>query len=83
MGDLDSFREWLISTKSYQKRVAKDILSRLKRANGFIDLSNPSDYSIFCLDKNSDFNVLGVSVKSQIRKSIKLFIEYIEVKKES
>lgn len=65
MGNLDFFKEWLINQKGYQKRVVRDIVSRLKRASGFVDLSDPSDYTIFCLAKNLDFNELSVSVRSR------------------
>lgn len=76
MPDLAPFKEWLKHNKGYKEKVACDIISRLKRAQLFIDISKPTDYEVFCLDKNLDFKQLTISVRSQIRRAIRLFITF-------
>lgn len=76
------FAEWLMRVKGYSERVAKDIVSRRKRAECFVPShGETNDYYIFTLEQNNSFKQLSVNVKSQIRKSVQLFNEYTQNKR--
>jgi len=56
-------------------------MSRLKRANKIIGLPPKIDNEFFSnLNKNQNFIVLSVTVRSQIRRALKLLNEYNEYK---
>lgn len=74
------FREWLIEDKQYSDRASRDVNSRLKRA---LYLSGENEISLETLAKieyNIEFNGLSTSVKSQIRRAVKLYQEYLSTK---
>ncbi len=71
-----NFVEWLESNKSFTPKSAHDALSRIKRV---VELSGTEDIStdlLPALEVNPDFKCLSVSVKSQLRRSIRLYTEY-------
>lgn len=74
------FSYWISENKNYSSPVIKDIISRLKRADKILNFSHDSNY-LKELSQNSEFNQLGSSIKSQIKKSVKLYNEFIEDKK--
>ena len=63
----NEFKTWLESNTRYSDAVIGDILSRMKRADG-----------ILCWEKEQQFEALSVSVRSQIRKAVKLYTEYLK-----
>lgn len=73
------FREWLMKEKQYSDRASRDVQSRLKRA---ISLSGEKDITPEILTKieaNTEFKGLSMSVKSQIRRAVKFYQEYIHL----
>ena len=78
--DIDgtSFLDWLINKKGLKCRSAKDVFSRLKRASGIMHIDPSAEYVdiIYFLSKEKKFQSLSYTVKSQLRRSILLFIEY-------
>ena len=74
MIDTVSFKGWLIQ-HGYENRVACDIVSRAKRANSIMEWNNEETY-LFYLEQQETFKSLTVSVRSQLRKSIKLYQEF-------
>lgn len=73
------FREWLMKEKQYSDRASRDVQSRLKRA---ISLSGEKDITPEILAKieaNTEFKGLSMSVKSQIRRAVKFYQEYIHL----
>ena len=71
------FYNWLIEEKAYSERVAKDVVSRYKRAEKLIpSLDGPDDYYIFTLEQKPEFKSLSINVRSQIKKAIQLRAEY-------
>ncbi len=80
MVELVYFAKWLEMNTSYSDRVRSDILSRIKRADHIKEYSEEETY-IFYLEKESEFQELNVSVKSQIRKAVNLYSECLESKK--
>lgn len=75
-----NFREWLINEKQYSDRASRDVQSRLKRA---LVLSGEEEVSADTLTKieaNMEFKSLSMSVKSQLRRAVKFYQEYLPSK---
>ena len=77
---MTEFMNWLSSEKGFSTRASRDVCSRLKRAQQFVNAKAPEDIIISELDKIVEFNELSFSVKSQLRRSVKLYAEYREIK---
>lgn len=75
MIDLQNFKLWLIENKSFSKRTVGNIVSRFKRACMYVNWES-SELFLYKLEKNEEFLSLSTSVKSQIRKSVKLYLEF-------
>ncbi len=75
MIQLDKFGDWLHNNTEYSNAVIGDTLSRMKRADRILEW-NDSDTYLFYLEKEKQFEALSVSVRSQIRKAVKLYIAY-------
>lgn len=77
--DMTAFKKWLMKSKKYGKKAAQDVVSRLKRVRKIINI----DYSLTeenkvlnKLAKTKEFNNLTMSVRSQLRRAVKLLCEY-------
>lgn len=75
MIDLANFRLWLMDTTQYSERTVSNIVSRFKRADGFVSWHNEPVY-VFELEQNELFRGLSSTVRSQIKKAVKLYSEY-------
>jgi len=78
----ENFKNWLIKTKNFSVRSAGDVLCRLNRASSLTEL-NPklkTDQILFNLSQESEFQALSMSVRSQLRRSIKLYRHFLELK---
>lgn len=74
----NEFCQWLRDNKQYQSRVQSDIISRVKRANGIIPLPEQADmYYIFQLQQNAAYQSLSTSVRSQIKKAVTIYFEFL------
>lgn len=72
-----TFYDWLVNQKAYSERVARDVISRYKRAEKIIpSFGKPDDYYIFVLEHKSEFQELSINVRSQIKKAIQLYKEH-------
>jgi len=73
-----AFFEWLINTKSLTKDSATDVVSRIKRAKSIMPIDMPIDIDtlLFHFTGKPAFKVLAPTVKSQLKRAIKLFKEY-------
>ena len=76
MVDLSNFRLWLTDTKAYSDRTISNTVSRLKRADGFLPWFNDPVYQ-FRLEQLEEYQALTTNVKSQIKKAVKLYFEYV------
>ncbi len=70
------FREWLMKEKNYSDRASRDVQSRLKRALGYAGDSSVCPDTMTKLEANSEFKGLSMSVKSQMRRAIRLHNEF-------
>ena len=76
----NEFCQWLRDNTQYQSRVQSDIISRVKRANGIIPLPEQADmYYIFQLQQNAAYQSLSTSVRSQIKKAVTIYFEFLGV----
>lgn len=82
MIDISGFKSWLITTSNYSSATISNVISRLKRANSILTWFEDEIY-IFRLEQNEKFQQLSCSVRSQIKKSVKLYFEYINLKHNS
>lgn len=68
------FKAWLMGKNSLGDKSARDVLSRLKRVSKYVDISSfdSADETIFALDSNRQFRELEMTVKSQLRRAVRL-----------
>lgn len=78
MINLVQFKAWLEENTSYSCAVVSDTISRVKRANSILELSEEEVY-LFYLERKPEFKTLSMSVKSQIKKAVRLYFAYKNV----
>jgi len=69
------FRAWLKENTNYSDAVISDTISRMKRADGILEWYNEDVYQ-FYLERNEKYQALSVSVRSQIKKAVKLYYQF-------
>ncbi len=72
MIDTELFKSWLKANTSYSDAVITDTISRAKRADSFLEWYNDDVYQ-FYLEREEQYQALSVSVRSQIKKAVKLY----------
>ena len=72
----EEFKKWLMQKNKYTGASIKDILSRLRRANNILTFQNDYIY-LFKLNQCEEFQKISVFVKSQIRRSVRLYFQYL------
>lgn len=77
MIDYANFKIWLIEKNKYSNRTIGNIVSRLKRANTILN-SDIGPLCSECLEEYDDFKNLSPSIKSQIKKSISLYDDFLD-----
>lgn len=70
------FRAWLKENTAYSDAVINDTVSRAKRADSILEWYDDEVYQ-FYLERNKKYQALSCSVRSQIKKAIKLYNECI------
>lgn len=69
--------DWLKEKKKIGNKSAHDYVSRVKRAKLIESFERVNDLYIKNLEDNCEFISLSTSVKSQIRRSLRLYIEFL------
>ena len=72
------FKKWLADNTSYSDRVLSNVVSRAKRADGFLPITTDDAYC-YLISQVDGYKRLSVSVRSQLKKSIKLYQEYLKM----
>lgn len=82
---VESFARWLEEAKGFSARAARDVKSRLTRANSALPIAHHEDPSVYLamLEHSVLFEEISPSVKSQIRRSVRLYFEYATFKESS
>ena len=77
---MTDFKSWLAKKNSFPIKVCTDIASRLNRAKGIVDIEKYKDVdeALFHLSTKAAFKSLTVSVRSQVRRSVKLYMEFMK-----
>lgn len=72
------FKNWVSKKYKMSDKSARDVASRLKRVAKFVDVDLPitDEELIFRLEITEEFKNLSVTVKSQLRRSVRLYREY-------
>src|SRR5699024_5252985 len=78
--DLEGYREWLINNQNYSSKTISNTVSRMRRANKIMEWFNNPVY-LFELEQRSEFKELSCSVRSQIKRAVKLYFEFISSNK--
>lgn len=78
VNERQAFSEWLRVTKGYSDRSISDVFSRLNRAKLILPNHDMNHYFIPDLERTEQFAKLDVSIKSQIRKAIRLKLNYLQ-----
>ena len=74
----DTFIGWLVENQRFTPRSARDICSRLRRADRIHHLEGiPNDYYCYLLQQEKEYADLSVSVRSQIKRALALYNTYI------
>lgn len=78
MEQASDFVCWLRENEGLKEKSARDVLSRLKRASKIVDLSQriPDEDLLFEISKTPEFKKMSMSVRSQIKRAIKLYRKY-------
>ena len=77
--DVEGFSKWLHEEQALSMRTEHDTVSRLKRANTIHKMkASPDAFYLFQLEQESDFKELKSAVKSQIKRAINLYAQYLE-----
>lgn len=77
--DLNDLKMWLIDSKNFSTSSASDVISRIRRADRIIEIDMTNiNYYLFRLNQDKDFSSLSTSVKSQIRRAVKLLSQFFE-----
>ena len=71
----NEFKNWLIANTSYTSSVISDTVSRAKRADKILEWSDDDVYQ-FRLEQLEEYKKLSISVRSQIKKAVKLYSEF-------
>ncbi len=79
--DADKYLGWLIQSVGLENRSARDVVSRTRRAADMIPLDsrNLTCDIIHELGKKEQFRELTATVRSQLRRAIKLYRAFQEL----
>lgn len=77
MVDTEQFKKWLRENTAYSDAVIRDMSSRIKRADSLLAWYDEEVYQ-FYLEQNEQYKFLSVSVRSQIKKAVKLYRQFIQ-----
>ncbi len=76
MDSFDSFEIWLDQNTDFTTRTKSNIKSRIRRADQILPFQQ-TDVYVFHLSNEMKKKNLSVSVRSQIKKSISLYLEFL------
>lgn len=80
MININGFKSWLETKTNYAKETVSNIISRARRADQILPWFDEEVY-LYYLEQSSVFQTLSCSVRSQIKKAVKYYFDYIEYEK--
>ena len=80
IANIESFRSWLKQEKKLASRSISDVISRLKRVNQFLELSDDADIDLYSmrLGRIDAFASQSPSVRSHLKRAAKLYLEFAQ-----
>jgi DNA (cytosine-5)-methyltransferase 1 len=76
--DYQAFSDWLAYSQELSDRTKRDIVSRLKRADSICAIKGqPDAYYLFQLEQSQAYKKLTTAVRSQMKRAITLFSEFL------
>ena len=73
-----SFEQWLINEKQMSDRSARDVISRQNRVIRIINSDSIKEDSLEQLVASEQFQHLSMYIKSQLKRTVALALEYQE-----
>ena len=74
-----AFKNWLKNNKNYVPNSARDVISRISRIDSIMPIPDKmDDYYFFSLRQCEEFKSLEKTIKSQLKRSVQLYWEFIE-----
>lgn len=73
-----SFEQWLINEKQMSDRSARDVISRQNRVIRIINSDSIKEDSLEQLVASEQFQQLSMYIKSQLKRTVVLALEYQE-----
>ncbi len=80
MVNTTGFKQWLSENTAYSHDVINDVVSRIRRADSLLEIYNDEIY-LFYLGKQENFKELSASVRSQVKKAVKLYLDFQQTQK--
>lgn len=75
------FKQWLKGNTEYSDAVISDMASRVKRADKILPWFNDNVYQ-YKLEQTDEYKKISVSVRSQIKKAVTLYFQFVTNRKE-
>ena len=75
--EYQEFKKWLKETKKMQERSARDVLCRLNRVNSFVGKVIVDKDTLKKLDDSEKFRECTTAVKAQLKRAVRLYIEFL------
>lgn len=76
MIDLSNFKLWLTDNKDYSVKTISNYASRFKRADNILPWFNDTVYQ-FHLEQTEAYQALSCDVRSQIKRAVTLYFEFV------
>jgi hypothetical protein len=74
--EYQEFLTWLENERAMSNRSERDVVSRLRRVVNLLGEEVIDEASVEKLNENSTFDDFSMYIKSQLRRSVKLYMEY-------
>lgn len=75
---MQEFEKWLYENQLLKLKSSRDVCSRLKRVMNILNIEEINEHTIQKLNTNDDFNTFSASVKSQLRRAVKLYLKFVD-----
>ena len=75
-----NFSELLENNKDMSHKSSHDVASRLKRAMNILNVEDIDVKDLKLLEEKEEFQALSMTVKSQLRRAIRLYKEFKVIK---
>lgn len=75
--DYRKFYEWLKADRGMSERSSRDVVSRLKRVARMTGLTQLDKATTEMIEKSKEYSTLSSFIKSQLKRSVVLYNEFV------